>query len=60
MHIEAIARTLSILGDKPQRGGIEGLGWVSMAPDPDDPRRVLVNLTGKGRKVLAEIAELGD
>lgn len=55
-----ISRTLAILGQKPQRGNQPGLDWVDIAPDPDDPRRVVLNLTAKGKKVLAEIEELGD
>lgn len=60
MSQSTMSRTLSILADKPQRGEQNGLGWVDMSPDPDDPRRVLVNLTAKGQKVLAEIEELAD
>jgi DNA-binding MarR family transcriptional regulator len=60
MNQSTVARTLAILGDKPQRGGLDGLGWIIMTPDPDDPRRVLINVTPKGKRVLAEIEELGD
>ena len=60
LNQSTVARTLAILGEKPQRGGAEGLGWVVMSPDPDDPRRVLINITSKGQKVLSEIEELGD
>lgn len=55
-----ISRTLAILGEKPQRGNQPGLGWVDVSPDPDDPRRVVLNLTAAGKKVIAEIEELGD
>lgn len=40
------------------RGQKEGLGLLSMKPDPDDPRRVLINVTPKGEKVLADVADM--
>lgn len=60
MNQATIARTLAILSDRPQRGAQSGLGWVDIRPDPNDPRRVILNLTPKGQNVVAEIAELGD
>lgn len=60
MKQSTVARTLAILADKPQRGNHVGLGWISMAPDPEDPRRLLLNLTSKGKKVVADIEELGE
>ncbi|PCD76769.1 hypothetical protein CLN94_06590 [Pseudothioclava arenosa] len=55
-----VARTLAILSDKPMRGKKDGLGWVRTDPDPEDPRRVLVNLTSVGVKVVADLEALGD
>lgn len=56
----AISRIVGLLGDNPQRGKKEGLGWVSVVPDPADPRRALLNVTPKGRQVIAEIESLGE
>lgn len=50
-----VARTLSILADKPQRGKKDGLRWVETYDDPEDVRRKRVRLTQLGQKVLADI-----
>lgn len=55
-----IARTVALLSDKPLRGKREGLQWVTATPDPDDPRRVLLNLTKKGRVILSDLENLMD
>ena len=55
LNQSTIARTLAILSDSPQRGKKAGLGWVTMDPDPNDPRRVVVNTTPKGEKALSEM-----
>lgn len=60
MAQSTVARIVSALADKPLRGKKNGLGWVVAMPDPDDPRRVLINITSKGRKVIADIENLGD
>lgn len=56
----AVSRIVGLLGDNPQRGAKDGLGWVNTVPDPEDPRRGLVYITPKGRKVLADIENLSD
>lgn len=53
-----ISRSIAMLSDKPQRGNREGLNWVAATPDPDDPRRVFVNLTPTGTKVLADLGNI--
>lgn len=55
-----VARSLAFLGEKPMRGMTDGLGWVAMRPDPEDPRRVRCSLTAKGEKLIAEINDLMD
>lgn len=55
LNQSTVARTVAQLGDKPLRGKKQGLGWVRTDPDPDDPRRVFINLTTKGNKVLSEL-----
>lgn len=54
----AISRILASLGDKPHRGKREGLHWVTVTPDPDDPRRVFANVSDKGRTILADMKQL--
>jgi DNA-binding MarR family transcriptional regulator len=54
----AISRILAALGDKPHRGKREGLRWVTVTPDPDDPRRVFANVSDRGRTVLSDIEQL--
>lgn len=58
LNQSTIARTLALLSNKPQRGKKEGLGWVRIDPDPEDPRRVVVNPTARGIKVMTEIEAL--
>lgn len=58
MNQSTIARSLALLADRPQRGRRDGLGLVAMTPDPDDPRRMFINLTPRGKKLLSELAEL--
>ncbi len=43
------------MGDKSDRAGNEGLGWISIRPDPEDPRRDLFSLSRKGRYVFREL-----
>jgi DNA-binding MarR family transcriptional regulator len=60
LNQSTIARILALLSDRPQRGEKAGLEWVRMDPDPTDPRRVIVRVTDKGKRVLAEIEALAD
>ena len=60
MSQSAIARAVGILGDTPLRGSKKGLGWVKAMPDPDDSRRQFLNLTDAGRKVMADLEDMGD
>jgi DNA-binding MarR family transcriptional regulator len=60
LNQSTIARILALLSDKPQRGERTGLEWVRMDPDPSDPRRVIIYVTEKGKRVLAEIEALAD
>ncbi|MGH0000120.1 hypothetical protein ACQU0X_08570 [Pseudovibrio ascidiaceicola] len=53
-----VARNLSMLADKPMRGDKVGLGWLTVSPDIDDPRRVVVNTTPKGMAVIAALNDL--
>jgi DNA-binding MarR family transcriptional regulator len=53
-----IARSIAFLGDKPVRGNKDGLKWVEMRPDKEDPRRARINLTAKGKSLMAEIENL--
>lgn len=53
-----IARTLAHMGQKPVRGQREALNWITSSPDYEDPRRVRLFLTPKGRTVINEIEEL--
>lgn len=53
-----IARTVALLSDKPMRGKKEGLHWVAAHPDPDDPRRVMINLTKKGQAIVSDMEEI--
>lgn len=53
-----ISRSLALLGKKPQRGEKNGLHWIDVGPDPDDPRRVVANLSPKGRQALSEIEQM--
>lgn len=53
-----VARTLSFLGDKPSRGKRDGLGLVKVLPDPLDPRRMFVNITPRGERMLEEATVL--
>lgn len=58
LNQSTVARSLAFLGDKPTRGDKEGLRWVEMRPDHEDPRRVRCNLTAKGEKLMAELSDL--
>lgn len=58
LNQSTVARSLGFLGDKPVRGQKEGLGWVEMRPDHEDPRRVRCYLTPKGKQVTMEIETL--
>ncbi len=53
-----VARSLAFLGEKPARGEKDGLRWVAMKPDPEDPRRVRCTLTAKGEALMAQINDL--
>lgn len=58
LNQSTVARSLAFLGEKPTRGEKVGLGWVEMRPDEEDPRRVRVNLTAKGQRLMAEIEDM--
>lgn len=58
LNQSTVARSLAFLGDKPSRGAKEGLMWVEMRSDEEDPRRVRCNLTQKGRKLIAELEDM--
>lgn len=60
LAISSITRSLGQLGDKPQRGVKQGLGLVDVRPDPDDSRRVFINLSPKGRKVIEDLQNMQD
>jgi len=58
LNQSTVARSLAFLGAKPTRGAKEGLQWVSMRPDIEDPRRLRAALTPKGEALIAQIDEL--
>lgn len=58
LNQSTVARSLAFLGDKPVRGNKEGLHWVKMVPDHDDPRRVRCHLSDKGKQVMAELEDM--
>ena len=58
LNQSSVARSLAFLGDKPVRGNKEGLKWVEMRPDNNDPRRVTCHLTSKGKTLMSEITAL--
>lgn len=60
LNQSTIARIIALLSDKPQRGEKTGLEWVRMDPDPSDPRRVIVSVTAKGKRVLSDIEALAN
>lgn len=55
-----VARTVALLSDKPLRGQKEGINWLRTDPDPEDPRRVVINVTPKGQKVADTILSMLD
>lgn len=58
LNQSTVARSLAFLGDKPTRGEKDGLQWIAMTPDHEDPRRLRVNLTAKGERLMADINDL--
>ena len=58
LNQSTVARLLGILGDKPVRGKRDGMQWVEMRPDDEDPRRVRCFLTPQGRTVVAQIENI--
>lgn len=58
LNQSTVARSLAFLGDKPTRGSKDGLRWIEMKADWEDPRRVRCNLTAKGDKLMAELKDL--
>ena len=58
LNQSTIARIVALLSDKPSRGNREGLFWVDATPDHDDPRRMRLSLTAKGRKVASDLSDL--
>lgn len=58
LNLSTITRTVAQLGTQPQRGTKQGLGLVEPTVDPADARRVMLNLTPKGRKMFTDVADL--
>jgi DNA-binding MarR family transcriptional regulator len=58
LNQSTVSRSLAFLGAKPTRGAKEGLQWVVVRPDEEDPRRVRVALTAKGEALASQIDEL--
>jgi len=54
MHRAAVSRYLRDIGDRARNGG-PGLGLVTVADHPTDPRRTQVFLTALGRSIAKEI-----
>lgn len=53
-----ISRTLANMGKRPLRGQKDGLKWVEMRRDSEDPRRVRCYLTPQGQTLVAELDSL--
>jgi len=56
----SVSRQIALLFDKPQRGLKAGLGLVALRPDPVEPRRMLISLSPKGQRLIAELQSLAD
>lgn len=52
-----VSRCVGDLGDSPTRTSVPGLNWLKAYPDPDDPRKMVVNIGAEGRRVLAEMRQ---
>lgn len=55
LNQSTVARSLASLGSKPSRSRQEGLNWITMTPDPEDPRRMIVGLSSKGSAILQQL-----
>lgn len=53
----SVSRTVNALGSEHRRGH-EGFGLLQVVQDPQEGRRLLVQLTDKGKTLRQEIAEL--
>lgn len=56
----SVSRQLALLHTKPQRGQKGGLGLIELDPDPQEPRRMVVSLSVKGKRLIAELQSLAD
>lgn len=50
-----ICRCVGDMSDRPTRTSVPALNWLKVYPDPEDPRRVLVNLGALGRAELKKM-----
>lgn len=54
----SVTRNLALLSNKPVRGVKDGLRWVEVQPDHEDPRRVRCFLTSTGKQLVDELNDL--
>lgn len=60
LNQSTVARQIALLHDKPHRGVKAGLELVTLQPDPEEPRRMLISLSPKGKRLIAELQSLAD
>ncbi len=60
LNQSTVARNLSFLSVKPTRGMQRAANFIEATPDPDDPRRMRVRTTEKGKRFIEEMLQITD